>query len=275
MNSINYNSINEIHYPIADPPDPLQRYCSGHLDQDIFGISVYRSNNAQQQTFVRKVITIATLQFVLLSIMIFFIVQICPLFEWLKNSTYVWYIPLIPIFILSIIVIWQLYSQYFHLSVPTRITLLCIYSLFITTVVSNIVSKLLYKEGISVIIMAIYGLSCLLLCTFQNRFPFRGAFPFVCSLGAVCLCSLWLRKIYTMDPLEILFPITAASLICIYVILELFYIMRIMTKDDYLLANVYLFVDLVYPIRFIHHFCELTDHMNVFPDILYPGESRF
>ena len=48
-----------------------------------------------------------------------------------------------------------------------------------------------------------------------------------------------------------------------------------MTKDDYLLANIYLFVDLVYPIRFIHHFCELTDNMDVFPDILYPGESRF
>lgn len=35
--------------------------------------------------FVRKVITITTLQFILLSMMIFFIVQICPLFEWLKN----------------------------------------------------------------------------------------------------------------------------------------------------------------------------------------------
>lgn len=49
MNNINYNSINNRHYPIAIPPDPLQRYGSGHLDQDIFGISVYRSNNIQQQ----------------------------------------------------------------------------------------------------------------------------------------------------------------------------------------------------------------------------------
>ncbi|CAO3619254.1 unnamed protein product [Mucor fragilis] len=276
-NNINYNSIssNNRHYPIAIPPDPLERYGSGHLDQDILGISVYRSNNIQQQAFVRKVITITTLQFILLSMMIFFIVQICPLFEWLKNSTYVWYIPLIPTFILFLIVIWQLYNQYFHLSVPTRTTLLCLYTLFITIVISNLVSKLLYKEGISVIIMTIYGLSCSLLYTFQKRFPFRGAFPFVCSLGAVCLSSLYIRKIYNMDPLEILFPITAASSICIYIILELYYIMRVLTKDDYLLANVYLFVDLVYPMRFIHHFCELTDNMDIFPDILYPGETRF
>ncbi|KAL9544221.1 hypothetical protein PS6_008860 [Mucor atramentarius] len=85
-NNTNYNSISSNrHYPIAIPPDPLQRYGSGHLDQDILGISVYRSNNIQQQAFVRKVITITTLQFILLSMMIFFIVQICPLFEWLKN----------------------------------------------------------------------------------------------------------------------------------------------------------------------------------------------
>ncbi|KAL7332480.1 hypothetical protein PS15p_204518 [Mucor circinelloides] len=196
-NNTNYNSISSNrHYPIAIPPDPLQRYGSGHLDQDILGISVYRSNNIQQQAFVRKVITITTLQFILLSMMIFFIVQICPLFEWLKNSTYVWYIPLIPTFALFLIVIWQLYSQYFHLSVSTRTTLVCLYTLFITIVISNLgitvdyttgektyiisniaVSKLLYKEGISVIIMTIYGLSCSLLYTFQKRFPFRGAFP--------------------------------------------------------------------------------------------------
>ncbi|GAN09241.1 hypothetical protein MAM1_0253c08765 [Mucor ambiguus] len=51
-NNINYNSISSSnrHYPIAIPPDPLQRYGSGHLDQDILGISVYRSNSIQQQS---------------------------------------------------------------------------------------------------------------------------------------------------------------------------------------------------------------------------------
>lgn len=36
------------YYPTATPPDPLQRYGSGHLDQDIFGISVSRLTNKQQ-----------------------------------------------------------------------------------------------------------------------------------------------------------------------------------------------------------------------------------
>lgn len=96
----------------------------------------------------------------------------------------------------------------------------------------------------------------------------------VCSLGAVCLSSPWLRYVYDMDPLEILFPITVASIVCIYIILELYYIMKNVTSDDYLLANIYFYVDLVYPMRFIHHFCELTDNMNTFPEILYPGDTR-
>lgn len=94
----------------------------------------------------------------------------------------------------------------------------------------------------------------------------------VCSLGSVCLSSLGLRYVYDMDALEILVPITMSSMICIYIILELYFIMKNMTKDDYILANIYLFIDLFYPIRFIHHFCELTENMNLFPDILYPGE---
>jgi hypothetical protein len=41
----NYSRYN---YPTAIPPDPLQRYGSGHLDQDIFGISVSRLTIPQQ-----------------------------------------------------------------------------------------------------------------------------------------------------------------------------------------------------------------------------------
>ncbi|KAI9485227.1 MAG: hypothetical protein EXX96DRAFT_592467 [Benjaminiella poitrasii] len=141
------------------------------------------------------------------------------------------------------------------------------------SVIQQLVSKLIYQEGISVIILTIFGLSCCILYTFQKRFSFSGAFPFVCSLGAICLCSLGLRYIYDMDPLQILFPITVASLICIYIILELYFIMQNVTSDDFLLANVCFFIDALYPMHFIHHVCELTDDINnVFPDILYPGD---
>ncbi|GAA5799522.1 hypothetical protein HPULCUR_004938 [Helicostylum pulchrum] len=181
MSNINYDTFHNqlvespsTYYPTAIPPDPLERYGSGHLDLDIFGISVSRLSNVQQLAFVRKVMTITACQFLTLAFMVFFIVTVCPLFD----------------------------------------------------------------------------------------------------LGAICLSSTWLRYVYDMDPLEILYPITISSVICSYVILEIYYIMKNVTSDDYLLANVYFFVDLVYPMRFIHHFCELTDNMNMFPEILYPGEIR-
>ncbi|KAI7899383.1 uncharacterized protein BX663DRAFT_478624 [Cokeromyces recurvatus] len=270
----NYNTFNNSteRYPGITPPDPLQRYGSAHLDQDIFGISVSRLNIVQQLEFARKVLCITTSQLLILAFTMFFIVKVCPLFEWLKNSTWTWWIPVAPTFLFSLIIIWQLWNQYFQLTKAVRTTLLCLYTLTMSLVIANIVSKAVYEEGISVIIMTIFGLSCCILYTFQKRYSFSGVFPFVCSLGALCLCSLGLRYSYEMDPIEILFPITIASLICIYIILELYFIMQNVTSDDFMLANVCFFVDVLYPIYFIHHVCELTDNFdNVFPDILYPG----
>ncbi|KAI8366310.1 hypothetical protein EDC96DRAFT_553204 [Choanephora cucurbitarum] len=194
----NYHTItqhtpNNAYYPVAIPPDPLERYGSGHLDLDVLGTFVSRLTLIQQMACV-------------------------------------------------------------------------------SLVLANVIAKFMYEEGQSILIMTIFGLTCCILYTLQKRYPFSGAFPFVCSLGAICLTSLWLRYIYDMDPIEILLPITAASLICIYIILELYYMMHNVTLEDYMLANLNLFIDIIYPIRFIHHFCELTDHLNMFPDVLYPGE---
>ncbi|CAO3631832.1 unnamed protein product [Mucor hiemalis] len=204
---------------------------------------------------------------------IHFIVRICPLFQWLKDSTWSWWIPLIPSFLLALVVIWQLYSQYFLLSRSTQMTLLALFTFLMSLVISNIVAKLFYEEGLLVIFMSFFGLSCCLFYTFQKRFHFKGIFPFICSLGAICLSSPWLRYLYDMDPLEILFPITIASFVSVYLILEIYYIMKNVTSNDYMLANICFFVDLIYPIRFIHHFCELSDNMDII-DILYPGDTR-
>ncbi|OBZ84326.1 Transmembrane BAX inhibitor motif-containing protein 4 [Choanephora cucurbitarum] len=272
----NYHTItqhtpNNAYYPVAIPPDPLERYGSGHLDLDVLGTFVSRLTLIQQMDFVRRVLAITTAQCVAISSIVFFIVHICPLFEWL-NDRWAWWIPVIPLSIISLLIMWQLYSQFFHLSLSTRTVLLSIYSACVSLVLANVIAKFMYEEGQSILIMTIFGLTCCILYTLQKRYPFSGAFPFVCSLGAICLTSLWLRYIYEMDPIEILLPITAASLICIYIILELYYMMHNVTLEDYMLANLNLFIDIIYPIRFIHHFCELTDHLNMFPDVLYPGE---
>jgi hypothetical protein len=52
---INYSTFgsnhpHSAHYVAAFPPDPLQRFGSGHLDQDIFGISVSRLDIDKQMS---------------------------------------------------------------------------------------------------------------------------------------------------------------------------------------------------------------------------------
>lgn len=270
MNYSTFAHSNE-QYLAVNLPDPLERYGSAHLDQDIFGISVSRSPKSQQMVFVRRVILITASQFFIISIMSFFIVRI-PLFQWLKDSVYSWYIVLIPAVVIALVMVWQLLTQYFQLTTTSKTAMLSLYTISMSIVVSNIISKMIYTNGILVMTMSVFGLCCLLLYTLQKKFSFSGSLPFVCSVGAICLSSLWLRLVYDMDPLEIVFPITASSLVCIYIIVELYFIMNNMIAEDYILANIYLFVDFAYPIRFIHHFCELTDSMNTFPDILYPGD---
>ncbi|KAI9273580.1 hypothetical protein BY458DRAFT_508244 [Sporodiniella umbellata] len=260
------------YYSASELTNSLERFGSSRFDFDVLGITVSRLSKDQQMLFFRKVLTITAGQFLLTCLFCLFLHHVYPLFQWLKDSTYSWWVVLMPAIGLACVMLWQLKTQFYQLSLASQMTMASFYSLALAVVVSHTVSKLIYREGILVMIMTLSGLACLTSYTFQTKFAFTGTLPFVISLGAVCLSSLWLRWIYEMDPLEIVFPIGASGLVCSYIILELYFIMNSLLLEDYILANVYLFVDLVYPIRFIHHFCELTDNMNAFPDILYPGD---
>ncbi|KAG1178869.1 hypothetical protein G6F70_000180 [Rhizopus microsporus] len=158
MSNINYNTLNQSiqrhdssYYQPILLPDPLERYGSAHLDQDIFGISVSRSTKDQQMVY--------------------------PLFQWLKDSAYVWWIPLLPAAIVAAIMLWQLWTQYFQLSPRSRTVMLSIYSVSMSIAASHMISKLIYKEGILVVMMSTFGLFCLLFYTLQKKLPFSGAFP--------------------------------------------------------------------------------------------------
>jgi hypothetical protein len=67
------------------------------------------------------------------------------------NSTYSWWIPIVPALLVSIIIIWQLYMQYFQLSRTSQISLLSVFSVIMSFVVSE-----MSKYGICVFI-DIYG----------------------------------------------------------------------------------------------------------------------
>lgn len=91
------------------------------------------------------------------------------------------------------------------------------------------------------------------------------------SVVFICMSSPWLRHVFKKDPVAILLPMLQASIVCGYLIMELYYIMGNVTADDYILANIYFYIDLLWPMRCIHNCCELSDNMQLFPDILHPG----
>lgn len=91
------------------------------------------------------------------------------------------------------------------------------------------------------------------------------------SAVTISMSSPWLRRVFLLDPISILWPMLLAYIVCCYFILELYYIMGTVTVDDYILANISFYIDLLYPMRCLHNICELTDNVDVFPDILHPG----
>ncbi|KAG0171143.1 hypothetical protein DFQ30_001415 [Apophysomyces sp. BC1015] len=120
--------------------------------------------------------------------------------------------------------------------------------------------------------MSLFGLLGVLLYTLQTRFSFCGAKPLLCSIVAICLSSPWLRYVFDMDPIQILWPMFLSCLVCIYLILDLYYVMGAVVPEDYILANVCFYVDLAYPVRCLHHCCELSDGLDA-SDILSPERS--
>ena len=63
----------------------------------------------------------------------------------------------------------------------------------------------------------------------------------------------WVFRFYDLIPAFIL-----ALLLSLYFILDTWYLMRQMSKDEYWGASMQLYLDLIIPFRTIHHMCELT-----------------
>ncbi|KAI8990272.1 hypothetical protein BDB01DRAFT_780729 [Pilobolus umbonatus] len=135
---------------------------------------------------------------------------------------------------------------------------------------SNCIYTVYFGYGMLVIIMIICGVISATLYTFQSRFTFTGPKPMLCSTSMICACSIILRRVYQIDPVQILGPITVAILFCLYLILELYYAMGVMTPDDPILANITFHINIAYPINYIHHLCELSDPIDSFPELFDP-----
>ncbi|KAG1141026.1 hypothetical protein G6F37_006480 [Rhizopus arrhizus] len=238
---------------------------------DLLGILVERCSIQQQMDFIRNVYFITLSQFLLVSSMLALILNVQPLSNWLEESKYAWWIVLFPALLFMIIAIWQLWTHYYQLSQLTRIIILVIYSFFMSFILSELIAKVFYAYGLLVMTMVCFGILNTILYTFQTRFKFEGMKPIILSVAVICISSVGLRKAYNLDPVQILGPIALSCMICSYLNLELYYAMKNMTVEDYILANMSFHIDIIYPIHFIHHISELFDSLDHIPEYFHPG----
>ncbi|KAG0185858.1 hypothetical protein DFQ28_008650 [Apophysomyces sp. BC1034] len=137
----------------------------------------------------------------------------------------------------------------------------------------NLATQLMFVRKVFLITMAQFlTVSCLTTALVRVDSLFQWLQNRLCSIVAICLSSPWLRYVFDMDPIQILWPMFLSCLVCIYLILDLYYVMGAVVPEDYILANVCFYVDLAYPVRCLHHCCELSDGLDA-SDILSPERS--
>ncbi|KAI7905229.1 uncharacterized protein BX663DRAFT_502181 [Cokeromyces recurvatus] len=235
----------------------------------LVGVSVSRCSIDSQMKFIRKVYLITLSQLSLISFMsILFMYFI----NYQGQSERTWWFLLSLATVFLIIAAWQLWTQYHQLTRLSRAITFAIYSFFIAFIFSNLVSRIFQEYSLIVLIMTCFGMLGVIFYTFQIKFKFQGTKPIVCSIAMICISSIGLREAYKLNPVQILGPITIASSICSYLILELYYAMKDLTVDDYILANLSFHMDLVYPINYLHHLCELSDYIDNFPEYFSPPD---
>ncbi|PKY45282.1 hypothetical protein RhiirA4_401018 [Rhizophagus irregularis] len=108
----------------------------------------------------------------------------------------------------------------------------------------------------TLILMLAAGLSVLVF-TNQKTYKFRAKEPLILiSVVIIIISSIlhpWVFNFSDLIPAFIL-----ALLLSLYFILDTWYLMRQMSKDEYWGASMQLYLDLIIPFRIIHHMCELT-----------------
>ncbi|RCI04440.1 hypothetical protein CU098_011826 [Rhizopus stolonifer] len=241
----------------------FERQSSGQ-ELDLFGINVIRSSFESQTKFIRIVCLISFSQLLCTTCLTLMFLHFG---YWYETSKCMILIMLIPATLLLIILAWQLWTQHHQISVTSRAILLFIYSFLMVFVLANFVASFFQEHGVMVLTLSCFGVLSNIVYTCQSKFHFQGPKPIIAT---VCVISVGLRRMYQLDPVQILGPVTFSSLVSVYLILELYYAMKTMTGSDYILANLSLYTDLAYPIHGLHHVCELWDDIDNFPEYFNP-----
>ncbi|GBB84672.1 hypothetical protein RclHR1_11240002 [Rhizophagus clarus] len=213
-----------------------------------FGKPVFLSDLSVQMAFVRKVWVIFTSELVVVTITaaLFFYNQLRSYNDWILGSS---------VIVSLLLLIALTYKSNDDFQPPWYFVILytCLNAYIIGVLVS--VSQLTFILD-TLILMLTAGLSVLAF-TYQTTYKFRAKEPLILiSLVIIVTSSVlhpWVFNFSDLIPAFIL-----ALLLSLYFILDTWYLMRQMSKEEYWGASMQLYLDLIIPFRIIHHMCELT-----------------
>ncbi|KAI9028951.1 hypothetical protein CLU79DRAFT_736839 [Phycomyces nitens] len=243
-------------------------------DQTILGSTVSQCTLALQMKFIRKVYGLALIQLAVLGLLSISLSYLSFFTGWLEASKYGWLLLLLPVCIFQVAWMWWLWGNYFQMSRTSQAVMLIVGSILTIFVLSLLICKLFSKQGALVILLSSFGLVLLIFYSLQTHLMFSGPFPIVLCLTIIYLGSLCVRQALQLDFVEIVWPLLISSILCVYFILDLYYLVGYLTPEDYILANICLYVDLMVPFRCVHNLCELTDRITLFSDVFNPHRNE-
>ncbi|RUS32562.1 hypothetical protein BC938DRAFT_475073 [Jimgerdemannia flammicorona] len=156
----------------------------------------------------------------------------------------------------------MLWSQHRELSWRARYSLLTVFTVLEGIVVCDLLAKFNFRFGLLVIILTLATSLGMIGFTYQTKYDFTDFPPLI---SAYTLTTLLVSPFALLFPTLDVNPVIGAgflsALVSTYIIVEIYYLMRKLTQNDFIFAIAYLYVDLGYPVRCLHHICEVTERI--------------
>ncbi|KAG9286028.1 hypothetical protein G9A89_022705 [Geosiphon pyriformis] len=219
-----------------------------------FGVPVYLTSFATQMAFVRKIYCILSAQLLVFIIITTPLVYVESGREFIQRYWWLWWVALILTIGLLVALTYKANDEY----QPPR-ALVVLFTLLNGFVIGSVVGLLklvIVLDAMMLLLLVSFGM---VIYTFQKKYNFKSKqtiiYNFVIlNIGAIPIHP-WVFSIIDAVPALII-----ASIISTFFILDLYYMIQIMNKNEYWGAAMQLHLDLVVPFRSIHHICEVSEN---------------
>ncbi|CAG8435834.1 5996_t:CDS:2 [Ambispora gerdemannii] len=217
-----------------------------------FGVPVSLGGIKTQMEFLRKV-------YIILSTQVFVFLAITSLLYYTDNGRdfilrhpWLWYISLVLTFILLVALTYKANDQY---QPPPLLVIL--FTFLHGFLIGGVVTVLKLESVLCALVIILFVFLALIAYTYQSRYSFKSRQTVVYTFVILTIVTALLIPLkFPMS--EAMSALVISSILSIFFVLDLYYFLQNMSKNEYWAAVMQLHLDLIVPFRSIHHICEVT-----------------